>query len=179
MHRHIRPILTALVVLVAAALASSAWAQAPLKIGVFDSQRISEETIEGKRIQTELSGVRDAKQKEIAEMELAINDLQQRLNQQGLSLSVDTRSSLELDIQRRALILNNAKELANRALQLEVAAAEARFNEKLRQVVNQFGQDEQFALLFEIGVTAWAGNTIDVTTALIDLFDRMYPGQNP
>jgi len=179
MHRPIPSILAALAVLAAAAAAQPVLAQAPLKIGVFDSQRISEETIEGKRVQTELGAVRDAKQKEISDMERAISDLQQRLSQQGLSLSAETRSSLELDIQRRALMLNNAKDLATRELQLEVAAAEARFNEKLRLVVNRFGQDEGFALLFELGVTAWAGNTVDVTTAIIDLFDQMYPGAKP
>ena len=179
MHRPIRSILTVATVLALGALASSAWAQTSLKIGVFDSQRISEETLEGKRIQTELGGLRDAKQAEITGQEQAIAELQQRLSQQGLSLSADTRGALELDIQRRALALNNARDLATRELQLEVAAAEARFNERLAVVVNRFGQDESFALLLELGVTAWAANSVDVTTAIIDLFDQMYPAANP
>ena len=179
MHRPNQTILAILAVLALGALAAPASAQAPLKIGVFDSQRISEEALEGKRVQTELGAARDAKQQVIAEQEQAIGDLQQRLAQQGLSLSADTRASLELEIQRRALALNAAKDLATRELQLEVAAAENRFNEKLRIVVTRFGQDEGFAVLFELGVTAWAANSVDVTTALIDLFDQMYPAENP
>jgi len=179
MHRPIRSILTVVTVLVLGVLASSAWAQTSLKIGVFDSQRISEETIEGKRIQAVLGALRDAKQEEITGQEQAIGELQQRLSQQGLSLSAETRAALELDIQRRALALNNARDLATRQLQLEVQAAEARFNEKLAVTVSRFGQDEGFALLLELGVTAWASNSVDVTTAIIDLFDRMYPAANP
>ncbi len=179
MHRSIRSILTVVTVLALGALAPSAWAQTSLKIGVFDSQRISEETIEGKRIQTDLGALRDAKQEAISGQEQAIGELQQRLSQQGLSLSAETRASLELDIQRRALALNNARDLATRELQLEVAAAEARFNEKLAVAVTRFGQDESFALLLELGVTAWAANSVDVTTALIDLFDQLYPAANP
>ena len=179
MHRPILSILTVVTLLVLGALAPSAWAQASLKIGVFDSQRISSETIEGKRIQIALSALRDAKQEAISGQEQAIGELQQRLSQQGLSLSAETRASLELDIQRRALALNTARDLASRELQLEVAAEEVRFNEKLSLAVNRFGQDEGFALLLELGVTAWAANSVDVTTAIIDLFDRMYPAANP
>lgn len=179
MHRPTHSILTVCAVLALVALASPVWGQAPLKIGVFDSQRISEETAEGKRVQAALSGVQEAKRQAISEQEQAISELQQRLSQQGLSLSPETRTSLELEIQRRALVLNNARDLASRELQLDVAAAEAGFNEKLRQVVVRFGQDEGFTMLLEVGVTAWAANSIDVTTAIIDLFDQLYPAENP
>jgi Skp family chaperone for outer membrane proteins len=164
--------------LVALAAAMPAAAQSALKIGVFDSQRISEETAEGKRIQQELTSLSEAKQEELSNMEQALSDLQQRLGQQQLSLSAERRTALELDIQRRALELNNAKDLASRELQLEFAAAEARFNEKLRQVVGQFALDENFSLLLEYGAVAWSATSIDVTTAIIDLFDKMYPAQS-
>jgi outer membrane protein len=157
------------------ARAPYAWSQAPLKIGVFDSQRISEESAEGKRVQAALSAMRDAKQEEIKAKEQVIADLQQRLNQQGLSLSAAARTNLELDIQRKMLEVNTAKDLASRELQLEIAAAESLFNDKLRQVVNQVGRDEGFAVLLEAAAVAWASNTIDVTTAIIDQFDNMYP----
>jgi Skp family chaperone for outer membrane proteins len=155
-------------------LAPAVQAQAPSKIGVFDSQRISEETAEGKKLQTMLGAMRDEKQSEINSKEQAIEDLQQRLSQQGLSLSAETRMGLEVDIQRRMLEVNTLKELATQQLQLEVAAAEASFNEKLRNVVIQFGRDEGFTLLLEASTVAWAANSADVTTALIDIFDRMY-----
>ena len=175
MRKLTRSTLTIFSVMILAALVTGVQAQAPTKVGVFDSQRISEETAEGRRVQSALSAVRDAKQQEIAGMEQALGDLQQRLSQQGLSLSPDTRLALEMDIQRRALELNNAKDLATRGLQLEVAGAEARFNEKLRVAVEQFGRDEGFAVLFEISATAWAAGSVDVTTGLIDVFDKMFP----
>jgi Skp family chaperone for outer membrane proteins len=155
--------------------AAPAAAQSALKVGVFDSQRVSEESAEGKRIQGELGALAEAKQAELAAMEQAINDLQQRLSQQQLSLSAERRAALEMDIQRKALALNTAKDLATRELQLEYGAAEAQFNEKLRTVVTQFGLDENFSLLLEYGAVAWSAASIDVTTAIIDLFSKMYP----
>jgi Skp family chaperone for outer membrane proteins len=158
-------------------IGSTAHAQQPLKVGVFDSQRVTTETIEGQKIQSELSAVSEAKQQELAAMEREITDLQQRLEQQQMSLSVDRRTALEIDIQRRILALNNAKDLATRELQLEIAAAEARFNEKLRLVVAQFGKSEEFDLLLEYAVVAWSPPAQDVTTALIDVFNQMYPAE--
>ena len=175
MHRTTRLALVISALALLIALTPGSVAQNTFKVGVFDSQRISIETAEGKRVQAQLNSLRDAKQQQIDGEEQTINDLQQRLSQQGLSLSAETRASLELDIQRRLLELNTSKDLAGRQLQLEVAAAEAGFNEKLRVVVQQFGRDEGFSLLLEVGAVAWASNSADVTTALIDLFDQLYP----
>jgi Skp family chaperone for outer membrane proteins len=165
-----------LAVLALLALASApAGAQSAVKIGVFDSQRISEESEEGKKIQAVLSEMGEAKQADLAAMEQELGELQQRLSQQQLSLSVERRMALELDIQRKGLELNNAKDLASRELQLEFAAAESQFNEKLRMVVTQFGMDENFSVLLEAGAVAYSATSVDVTTAIIDLFNKMYP----
>ncbi len=75
------------VVIAALALSGTAPAQAPtLKIGVFDAQRISEETEEGKRVQARLEEFRDRKQTEVTEKETALADLQNQLEQNGASV---------------------------------------------------------------------------------------------
>ncbi|MHC4430087.1 MAG: OmpH family outer membrane protein, partial [Planctomycetota bacterium] len=122
-----------------ALLAPPPLAQAPLKVAVFDPQRVSEETIDGKRLQAELKAVSDQKQQQLTAMEDEIKGLQQQLQQQALSLSVEKRTALELTIQRKLLALNNTQDLANRELQLEVQAAEGAFNEKLRAVLDDYG----------------------------------------
>ena len=92
-----------------------------------------------------------------------------------LRAAQEANPALEIEIQRKMLALEGGKDMATRELQLEVAAAEAEFNEKLRLVIQQFGRDEGFSLLLESSIVAWASNSIEVTTAVIDLFDRMYP----
>jgi outer membrane protein len=157
-------------------LATTAQAQTAFKIGVFDPQRVSIETVDGKRAQAELQAFQDQKRQEIADKEKLVSDLQQQLSAQALSLSIDRRTSMEIDIQRRMLELNTAKELANRELQLEVAAAEARFNEKLRASVEEFARGEDFALILDAATVAWASAAIDVTNPIIERFNRMFPG---
>jgi outer membrane protein len=158
-----------------AAVFSSALAQETLKVGVFDPQRVSEETIEGKRIQATLESLRDERQNEIATEEKAISELQQQLTQQALSLSAEKLQQMEIDIQKRLLSLNSRKDTASRAFQLEIAAEEAKFNEKMRVVVERVAQAEGFHIVFERGAVAYAAPAVDITTAVIDGFNKAYP----
>jgi outer membrane protein len=150
-------------------------AEAQTKIAVFDPARVSEEAADAKKLQTDLSAMRDARQAEVAAKESEITDLRQRLQQQALSLSADRREALEIDIQRRIILLNAMKETANQELQLEFAAAESRFNSKLRQVVDTFARDKGFDVILDLNSVAWASVAIDVTTPIVDKYNQMYP----
>lgn len=155
--------------------ANVAQAQSTLKVGVFDPGRVSEEAVRAKKIQAELAAIRDAKQAEINAQEQEIGNLQQQIRQQALSLSPDKLATLEISVQRKLLELNTAKDLATRQLQLEIAAAEATFNGQLQAVVAELGRTESFELILDTGSVAWAAAAVDVTTAVIDQFDRMFP----
>lgn len=154
---------------------SPAGAQA-LKLGVFDPQRVSEESLEGKRIQAKLEAMREQRQSEIAGEEAKIAELQQQLSQQALSLSLEKRNQKEIEIQKRVLEVNARKDLMTKSFQLEIAAEESQFNEKLRSVLSQFAKDEEFSIILEIAAVAFAAAPVDVTTAIIDRFNKLYPG---
>jgi outer membrane protein len=162
-------------VMLLTAVVPTTGAQSSLKIGVFDPQRVSEETIEGKRIQAKLEQLRDQSQREIADEEVKIGELQQQLNQQALSLSPEKRTQMEIDIQKRMLQLNSRKDTVTRSFQLEIAGEEAQFNEKLRAVISEFAKAEGFLVILEAGAVAFAAASIDVSTAVIDQFNRMFP----
>ncbi|HXV75747.1 MAG TPA: OmpH family outer membrane protein [Candidatus Polarisedimenticolaceae bacterium] len=178
MQRPIGMLATIAALIVLAGLGSSTAAQGSFKFGVFDPQRVSEETAEGKRIQAKLEQLRDKSQQEIASEEGKIAELQQQLNQQSLSLSPEKRTQMEIDIQKRLLQLNSRKDTMTRAFQLEIAGEEAQFNEKLRVVVGQFAQAEGFSVILEVGAVAFASPSVDVTTAVIDRFNTMFPAVN-
>jgi outer membrane protein len=176
MRRSIRILVTLAATALLVAMFSAASAQTSFKIGVFDPQRVSEETIEGKRIQARLEALRDTRQTEIADDERAIAEAQQQLTQQALSLSPEKLQQMEIDIQMRMLELNSRKDTATRAFQLEIAAEEAKFNEKLRTIVSQFARGEDFAVVLEVGAVAYAAPSVDVSTGIIDAFNKAYPG---
>ena len=44
-------------------------------------------------------------------------------------------------------------------------------------MVTQFGREEGFDILLDRSLVAWSAENVDVTTAMVDLFDRVYaPG---
>ena len=167
-----RPVLFLLTCVVLLAAAAPASAQAA-KIGVFDSLRISEETVEGQKLQAQLKQYLDRKQAEIAAKEQKLGDLQTQLNSQSLSLSTDKRSGMEREVQRKMLELNSMREAAMREWQLERSEAGSAFEKQLLGVVEEFGKREGFALLLERSQVAFAADAVDVTTALVDLFNQM------
>jgi len=157
-----------------------ALAQAPAaasKVGVFDAGRVSEETDEGKRIAGQLNALQEKKRGELAAKEKAVGDLQQQLQAQGLSLSADKRQQMEKDLQKAGLELNQFRETARNELQMEVQEAQERFQSQLLAVVEQFGRDEGFDLVLEKSLVAYASKAVDVTTAIVDRFNKMIPAQ--
>jgi len=168
-----------LVIVVAFAAAGAAWAQAaaPSKIGVFDAQRVSEETAEGKKVQVRLTAFSEKKRSEVAAKEKEAQDLQEKLNAQALSLSPEKRTGMEKDLQRKMLEINQARESAQREMQLEVGEAESSFREKLMAAVESFGRDEGFAMVLERGAAIYVHPSSDVTTAIVDRFNKMFPVQ--
>lgn len=175
MHSSIRPGFLIVAGLALLVCAPQARAQATFKVGVFDPQRVSVETADGKRAQAELQALQSAKQQAVSDKEKAISEMQDQLKTQSLSLSGEKRAALELDIQRRMLELNTAKDLATRELQLEVAAAEQRFNDRMRVVIQEFATNEEFMLILDTGTVAWAAQAVDVTGPIIEQFDKMFP----
>lgn len=170
--RVLTPAILAIFVL---ALAAPAALAQSAKVGVFDPQRVSEETNEGKTVQSQLSQLRDAKQKQIGDKQSKIEELQGQLQQQALSLSADRRTSLEMDIQRRMLDLENARELAGRELQLEIAAAQNQFNERLLRAVESYAAEQSFDLILDTSVVAYMSKAVDCTTGIIDKFNALPP----
>lgn len=167
------PVRVALLALVALLAATTAQAQT-FKVAVFDPQRVSEETAEGKRLATLLETMRDDKQSSLSAQEKEIGALQEQLKTQSLSLSADKRNEMALNIQRKLLQINLSKDLAERELQLEAASYQAAFNDKLVNAISQFGKDSDFAIILPVDAVAWASSSVDVTTAIIDAFDKMY-----
>ncbi len=74
----------------------------------------------------------------------------------------------------RKLELQNTR-AAGHQEQLEFNDAQQKFNDVLIRGINEFGKNEGFDLILDMGAVAWAGQTIDVTTAIIDIFDSMFP----
>jgi outer membrane protein len=147
------------------------------KVAVFDAQAVSENTEMGKRIQAELTAFTERKEAEIATRQQRVSEMRSQLTQQSLSLSAEKRSEMEKDIQRQMLELQSMQEAATRELELEYASATKDFQDKLILAIENFGREEGFALILDRSQVAWFNASVDVTSAVIDRFNRMFPAR--
>ena len=150
-----------------------------IRVGVFNAQTVSESTEIGKKIQAQLTAFSEEKEKQIAERQKKLADLRQQLSQQSLSLSGDKRAELEKDIQRHVLALQSFQETARSELELEYTSATRGFQEKLLAAISEFGKNEGFTLILDTSQVAWFDTSVDLTSALIDRFNKMFPSETP
>ena len=170
-----RVLLATVVVAVVVCMVSPAAAQQ--RIGVFDAGRVSEETDEGRLVQSRLEAFRSAKQAEITAKEQELAALQNQLNTQALSLSPERRADLDKQIQRKVLEMNQTREAATSEMQIEIGEAQGRFQEQLLAVIDDFGREEGFALILEASLVAYADQSTDVTTAIVDRFNEVFKAE--
>ncbi len=165
-------IMVPVVLAILAASVTIVAAQSPLRIAVFDPQRLSEETEEGARVQARLLAMRNKKQEELNALQKEVSDLREKLTAQALSLSPEKKQELEIQIQKKGLELQGAQEAAGRELQLEISSAQNRFQEQLLAVVKNFAETEGFDIILDHTLVAYASPKVDVTTALVDRFNQ-------
>ena len=159
-------------VFVAAVGSAMAQSAAP-KIGVFDPNRMLQETTEGKRVSEQITKYRDTKQAELDKKRKEIVDMQGQLQAQGLSLSAEKRADLEKQIQKRSLELNSAVEAAQRDDQLETSEALSKFQSQIMSVLEQFAREEGFDIILEKSLVAYSGPQVDVTSMLVERFNAV------
>lgn len=149
------------------------------KIGVFDPNRILQETEEGKRVSAQITQYRDAKQAELDRKRKEIVDLQTQLQTQGLSLSAEKRAELEKQAQKKSLELNSAVEAAQREDQLETTEALSKFQSQIMGVLEQFAREEGFDVILEKSLVAFSAPSVDVTSMLVERFNTLLPAAAP
>lgn len=157
-------------------LAASGIARAQtLKVGVFDAARLSAETELGKAVTARLNAMQEMKKSSLQAKGKEVQALQAQLDAQALSLSAEKRNALEKDIQKKSLELNQAQESARSELQMEYNDEQEKFQQKILVAIGAFSRDESFTIVLEKNAVAFADPSIDVTTALVDRFNRLFP----
>lgn len=145
-----------------------------VKIGVFDSMRVSEETEAGKKYAQDLERTRNAKLVEIDAKQKEIQDLQSQLSTQELSLSAEKRDGMLKDIQKKNVEIQRLKDDAGRELQSAYMEAEKKFQSEMLKVVEVIGTEQGYSLIFEKSQCVYSSGMIDITSQVIERFNLSY-----
>lgn len=145
-----------------------------IKIGVFDSQRLSEETEQGKKFQLELDQFRKEKYAEIDAKEKEIKSMEDQLKAQELSLSEEKRADLQKEIQRKFVELQRLRDDASRDFQNELLEVQKKFQAELLDIVTQIGRDQGYTIIFEKIQVIYFSGVVDITNDVIAKFNESY-----
>ncbi|NJN64699.1 MAG: OmpH family outer membrane protein [Acidobacteria bacterium] len=159
----------ALSVLSAASICAEAQA---LKIGVFDAERISEETAEGAKIKARLTKLQDEKRKQLETVQNELQAMQQEFLASSTSLSEDKRKEMGLKIQRKQNEFEGMQKTANQEMQVEVEAAQLGWQRRVIEVVQKYGKDNGFTVILPVEVVPYYSAAIDLTQELVKVVDQ-------
>jgi outer membrane protein len=155
-----------------AALAAPA-ETAPQKIGVIEVQRIIQESAIGKEALSRVQKLQQGKQEELAKRQKELRDLEQRIQQQGKSLSEDAMEKLQKDYQAKAVDLKRFQDDAQRDLEDAQRKELKTLEERIMPVIDALGKEMGYFLIFNKFNSGllYASDEADITNAVITRFN--------
>ena len=165
----------ALGVLAGGASAQTASATVPGgKIGVIEVQKIVQESAIGKESLARVQKVQQAKQEDLQKRQKELRDMEQKIQDQGKSLSEDAMEKLQKDYQTKALDLKRFQDDAQRELEESQRKELGELEKRIMPVINEVAREQGYALVFNkfnSGLLFADDKTVDLTEAVITKFN--------
>lgn len=153
-----------------------ALAQSPaLKIGVFDSSIVFDRSQRGQALKAEIERLRDQRLKAMTDRQEELSALQQEMRTKELSFNDEKRAEMQQRISQKQIELQRLNDDASREVQAEFNKAQQRLQKELIQVVEAVGKEGSFTLILERGLTLHAAPEVDITPAVLEKFNQMFP----
>jgi len=168
-----------LLILFSFVLVSFGFAQQSLKVGVINSQRVLEDSTEGKRVIAQLQD-RDKKlQNEIAKVDEEIRKLETKLNTQRLTLSETSLLQLSSDLDRKRTERKRGAEDSLRELQELQLRLFNKVQSELLPIIEQVGKEKGFDLIFDLAKSGaiYFNPAIEITDEIIQRYNTSKAGK--
>ena len=164
---------------VACALALPALGQQPTKVGIIHIQQAIISTKDGQKAAADLQQKFDPKRRELEKKQGEIQALQDQLRRGANTLSEEARQKLMREIDARTRSLNRETEDAQDEFDQEQQKILQELGGRLMQVIDKYARDNGFALILDVSSpqtpVLYAANSIDITQAIVDLYDKNSP----
>ncbi len=161
-------------------LAVSLWGQPqPTKVGIIHIQNAIISTKDGQRAAADLQGKFDPKRRQLEKMQSEIAALQEQLRKGANTLSEEARQKLMREIDAKTRTLNRETEDAQAEFDQEQQKIVQELGGRLMQVIDKYARDNGFALILDVSSpqtpVLYAANAIDITQAIVELYDKNAP----
>ncbi len=156
-------------------LAPAVAQEPPPQIVVFDSSIVFDKSQQGEVLKAEIERLRDRKVQLISEKQDGLAAMQEEFRNKELTFNDDTRSEMLQTINQAQIELKRLNDDAQRELQAEFNRAQQKLQKQLIQVVEALGQEGNYTLIVEKGLTLYSSAEVDITDRVLAKFDEMYP----
>ncbi|HET7451524.1 MAG TPA: OmpH family outer membrane protein [Thermoanaerobaculia bacterium] len=157
----------------AAALPAAAQTAVP-KIAVIDVQKLVVESAAGKEAQGRVKKVIDAKQGDADKLQKELQSIQQRLTDQGPSMTDDKRDQLNKEYQEKGIAYKRFQDDAQREVQEAQQRELGELEKRVMPVINQVGKEKGYTLIFNKyapGMLVYADDSVDITEEVLRRFN--------
>jgi outer membrane protein len=144
------------------------------KIGVIEVQKIVQESAIGKESLARVQKMQQAKQEDLAKRQKELRDMEQKIQEQGKSLSEDAMEKLQKDYQAKALDLKRFQDDAQRELEESQRKELGELEKRIMPVINEVAREQGYALVFNkfnSGLLFADDKSVDLTDAVITKFN--------
>jgi outer membrane protein len=175
MKRAISTVLAASLAAVAAAQSapSSPPASATVRVAVIDVERLVRDSALGKEAFGRVKKVSDDKKAEADRLQKELRDLEQKLANQGQSLTDEKREQLQKQYQEKAIDFKSFQEKASRDLDQAQKKELADLERRVFPIISQLGKERGYTLIFnkfQSGLV-FADDTADITDDVLKRFN--------
>jgi len=171
--------------------AAPAFAQAPAaasapaagsKIGVIEVQRIVQESAIGKESLARVQKLQQSKQEDLQKRQKDLRDLEQKIQDQGKSLSEDAMEKLQKEYQAKAVDLKRFQDDAQRELEEAQRKELGDLEKRIMPVINDVAKEQGYQLVFNkfnSGLLFADDKSTDLTEAVITKFNSQIAAPKP
>lgn len=154
-----------------ATCAQAGQAAPPMRIGIVDVQQILNTSQRGMAAKQKLDQERETRQKDLDGRQQELAKLQADLEKQAPVLSEQAKREKSEALQRKLRDIRRMAEDAGRDFEKKVRDAETDMTREIFAVIQEYGKDQGYTLIFERSLAIYASSAVDVTTEVVKRFD--------
>lgn len=168
-----------LMTLVLAAMVSTGYAQAIIKIGVVNSQEVLQKSTEGQKIMAQLQEKDKQNTAELSRRDEEIRNLQTKINTQRLTLTQEALMNLSADLEKKQTERKRFAEDSYRDMQELTQRFFNRLQGELIPIIEQIGKDKGLDIIFDLqnSGAVYFSPTVDLTQDVIQRYDASKSGK--
>jgi Skp family chaperone for outer membrane proteins len=147
-----------------------------IKIACIDSRRVITESMVGKEAYGKLQKLSDQKETELKKQEAKIKGLSEEIQAKSATMSAPAKEELQQRYEKEVKEYNRAYKDAQDDLRSTEMNILKPWTKELESIIKDYGEKNKIDLILDRNNPAviWGSKKIDITDAIITLFDKRY-----